>query len=42
VAAAEPRPTSATKRNDADAWLHLGEAEERLKGTEKGKEAHQK
>src|SRR6516165_8400974 len=38
--AAEMRYTSATKWNDgnADAWLHLGEVEERLKDTQKAKE----
>lgn len=42
--AAELRYTSATKWNDgnADAWLHLGEVEERLKDTSKAKEAYQK
>jgi tetratricopeptide (TPR) repeat protein len=42
--AAEMRYTSATKWNDgnADAWLHLGEVEERLKDTQKAREAYQK
>lgn len=42
--AAELRYTSATKWNDgnADAWLHLGEVEERLKDTKKAREAYQK
>jgi len=42
--AAELRYTSATKWNDgnADAWLHLGEVEERLKDTQKAREAYQK
>jgi len=42
--AAELRYTSATKWNDgnADAWLHLGEVEERLKDTEKAKTAYEK
>ena len=42
--AAELRYTSATKWNDgnADAWLHLGEVEERLKDTDKAKAAYQK
>jgi tetratricopeptide (TPR) repeat protein len=42
--AAEMRYTSATKWNDgnADAWLRLGEVEERLKDTGKAKEAYQK
>ena len=42
--AAELRYTSATKWNDgnADAWLHLGEVAERLKDTEKAREAYKK
>ena len=42
--AAELRYTSATKWNDgnADAWLHLGEVEERLKDSEKAKAAYEK
>lgn len=42
--AAELRYTSATRWNDgnADAWLHLGEVEERLKDTEKAKAAYGK
>ena len=42
--AAELRYTSATRWNDAnaDAWLHLGEVEERLKDTEKAKAAYEK
>jgi len=42
--AAELRYASATKWNDgnADAWLHLGEVEERLKDSAKAKEAYQK
>ncbi len=42
--AAELRYTSATRWNDgnADAWLHLGEVEERLKDTDKAKAAYEK
>jgi tetratricopeptide (TPR) repeat protein len=42
--AAELRYTSATKWNDgnAEAWLKLGEVAERLKDTDKAKEAYQK
>jgi tetratricopeptide (TPR) repeat protein len=42
--AAELRYTSATKWNDgnADAWLKLGEVEERLKNSIKAKEAYRK
>jgi tetratricopeptide (TPR) repeat protein len=42
--AAEMRYTSATKWNDgnAEAWLRLGEVAERLKDTDKAKEAYQK
>ncbi len=42
--AAELRYTSATKWNDgnADAWLHLGEVEERLKDVQKARDAYQK
>jgi tetratricopeptide (TPR) repeat protein len=42
--AAELRYSSATKWNDgnADAWLHLGEVEERLKDSGKAKAAYQK
>ena len=42
--AAEMRYTSATKWNDgnAEAWLRLGEVAERLKDTEKAKQAYQK
>jgi tetratricopeptide (TPR) repeat protein len=42
--AAEMRYTSATKWNDgnAEAWLKLGEVAERLKDTQKAKEAYQK
>jgi tetratricopeptide (TPR) repeat protein len=42
--AAEMRYTSATRWNDgnADAWLHLGEVEERLKDGEKAKAAYEK
>jgi len=42
--AAELRYTSATKWNDgnADAWLHLGEVEERLKDNQKAREAYRK
>jgi len=42
--AAELRYSSATKWNDgnADAWLHLGEVEERLRDTDKAREAYQK
>jgi tetratricopeptide (TPR) repeat protein len=42
--AAELRYTSATKWNDgnADAWLRLGEVAERLKDTQKAKEAYGK
>jgi len=42
--AAEMRYTSATKWNDsnAEAWLKLGEVAERLKDTDKAKEAYQK
>lgn len=42
--AAEMRYTSATKWNDgnAEAWLRLGEVAERLKDTDKAKEAYRK
>ena len=42
--AAEMRYTSATKWNDgnAEAWLKLGEVAERLKDTDKAKQAYQK
>src|SRR4051812_34507012 len=42
--AAQLRYTSATKWNDgnAEAWLRLGEVAERLKDTEKAKQAYQK
>jgi tetratricopeptide (TPR) repeat protein len=42
--AAEMRYTSATKWNDgnAEAWLRLGEVAERLKDSDKAKEAYQK
>jgi len=42
--AAEMRFTSATKWNDgnAEAWLRLGEVAERLKDTDKAKQAYQK
>jgi tetratricopeptide (TPR) repeat protein len=42
--AAELRYTSATRWNDgnADAWLHLGEVEERLKDTQKARDAYRK
>ena len=42
--AAELRYTSATKWNEgnADAWLKLGEVEERLKDSEKARQAYQK
>jgi tetratricopeptide (TPR) repeat protein len=42
--AAELRYTSATKWNDgnAEAWLKLGEVAERLKDTQKAKQAYQK
>jgi tetratricopeptide (TPR) repeat protein len=42
--AAELRYTSATRWNDgnADAWLHLGEVEERLKDADKAKAAYEK
>jgi hypothetical protein len=40
VPAAKPRYTSATKWNDGDAWLHLGEVKERLKSKEEAKVAY--
>jgi tetratricopeptide (TPR) repeat protein len=42
--AAELRYTSATRWNDgnAEAWLHLGEVEERLRDADKAKAAYQK
>ncbi len=42
--AAEMRYISATKWNDgnADAWLHLGEVEERLKDADKAKAAYER